>query len=413
MTNAAHSQAPSPDHSEAQLVEFPLTRTHPFGPPPEYQGFRDEAAITRVQLPSGQCPWLLTRHEDIRAMLTDPRFSSDRFNPGFPLLLRSGRLERGRLNPSLINLDPPEHGTARRQVVGEFTVNRMRALQPRIQQIVDEHIDAILAGPNTTDLVSTLSLPVPSLVTCELLGVPYTDHEFFQGLSSTLLNRQVTQDVRQQAVDKLMDYLGELVAGKEAEPTDDLLGRQIRLRRESGDYDRDELVSLASLLLIAGHETTANMISLGTLALMENPETRAALAADPAKTPGAVEEMLRYFTVADLATSRVARADVEIAGQLIRAGEGVLGLSYSANRDEAAFADADELDIERGARHHLAFGFGPHQCLGQNLARIELQIVFDTLLRRIPELRLAVPVEQLPFKHDSAVFGLYCLPVTW
>ncbi|MEQ0563948.1 cytochrome P450 [Amycolatopsis sp. NEAU-NG30] len=394
---------------------FPLLRSCPFAPPPAYEKLREAGPVHRVKLQSGSEAWALTRLEDVRQMLTDPRFSSDRFNPGFPILTKQGRpVRRGGFTPSLINMDPPEHGAARREVVGEFTVKRMKALQPRIQQIVDEHIDAILAGPKPADLVSALALPVPSLVICELLGVPYADHDFFQARSSAMLNREIDQETRTKAVDELQEYLDRLVSEKEAEPADDLLGRQIlKQREEHGKADHDSLVSLAFLLLIAGHETTANMISLGTVALLENPGQLAIIKNDPGKTLDAVEELLRYFTIAEFATSRVATEDVEIAGQLIREGEGVLGLSYSGNRDEAAFENPDELDIERGARHHVAFGFGPHQCLGQNLARMELQIVFDTLFRRIPGLKLAAPVEQLPFKHDSSVFGLYCLPVTW
>ncbi|AEK39386.1 cytochrome P450 [Amycolatopsis mediterranei S699] len=393
---------------------FPLLRTCPFAPPPAYGELREAGPVHRVTLQSGQEAWAVTRLEDVRQLLTDPRFSSDRFNPGFPILTKTGRPQRRRFTASLINMDPPEHGAARREVVGEFTVKRMKALQPRIQQIVDEHIDAILAGPKPADLVSALALPVPSLVICEQLGVPYADHEFFQVRSSTLLNREVTQEARVQAVEELQNYLDELVTAKEADPTDDLLGRQIlKQREEHGDVAHDELVSLAFLLLLAGHETTANMISLGTVALLENPDQLEIIKNDPGKTLDAVEELLRYFTIAEFATSRVATEDVEIGGQLIREGEGVLGLSYSGNRDEAAFENADQLDLERGARHHVAFGFGPHQCLGQNLARMELQIVFDTLFRRIPELKLAAPADQLPYKHDSSIFGLYCLPVTW
>jgi cytochrome P450 len=172
-------------------------------------------------------------------------------------------------------------------------------------------------------------------------------------------------------------------------------------------------VSLGFLLLIAGHETTANMISLGVMTLLEDPVQLAALRADPDITPRAVEELLRYFTIAEFATSRVAKEDIEIGGVLIRAGEGVIALGNAANRDPAAFENGDKLDFERGARHHITFGFGAHQCLGQNLARMELQIVFDTLFRRVPGLRLAVPVDELPFKDDAAIYGLYELPVTW
>jgi cytochrome P450 len=401
------------DQESVRSAAFPMARTCPFDPPPAYGEYREHDPITRIELRPGQPAWLLSRHEDVRAMLNDPRFSSDRFQPGFPNLLQARPPARRRIGASLISMDGAEHNSARREVLGEFTVRRMRDLRPRIQQFVDEHLDAILAGPKPADLVSALAMPVPSLVICELLGVPYADHDFFQQHSAALLNRTTAQQDRVQAVDALQGYLDQLVTAKEADPGDDLIGRQIRKQRESGEVRHDDLVSLGFLLLIAGHETTANMISLGTVALLENPEQLATLKADPGTTLEAVEEMLRYFTITDLVTSRVATEDVQLGGVTIPAGEGVIGLSHSANRDEAAFPNADEFDIERGARHHVAFGFGPHQCLGQNLARMELQIVFDTLFQRIPDLKLAEAVDDLPFKHDSTVFGLYSLPVTW
>lgn len=392
-------------------VTIPVPRTCPFAPPAEYTALREQGPACRVTLPNGETAWALTRHEDIRAMLTDPRFSSDRSHPSFPLLLGVRADTRFRL--SLISMDPPEHGPARRAVVGEFTVKRLDALRPRIQQIVDRQLDAMLAGPRPADLVQALSLPVPSLVICELLGVPYSDHDFFQARSSAVLRRTTPTEERLRAREDLRHYLDELIRLKEANPTDDLLGRQLIKRSEAGSYDHDELVSLAVLLLVAGHETTANMISLGTLTLLENPADITAIRRDPGKTPGAVEELLRYFTIAEFAASRVAIADVEIGGVLVRSGEGVVALAHAANRDPAAFPQPDDLDITRTVRHHLSFGFGAHQCLGQNLARVELQTVFNTLFRRIPQLRLAARVEDLPFKDDAAIYGLYSLPVTW
>jgi cytochrome P450 len=392
---------------------FPIPRTCPFSPPAEYTELQERAPVSRVTLPTGATAWVLTRHADIRAMLTDPRFSSDRANPGFPVLVEGQNRVAATFPPSLISMDPPVHGPARRAVVGEFTVRRMEALRPRIQQIVDEYLDLMLAGPRPADLVQALSLPVPSRVICELLGVPYADHDFFQSRSSALLRRSTPLEERMRARDELRSYLDELVSRKERIPADDLLGRQVAKRREDGAAGHSDLVGLALLLLIAGHETTANMISLGTLALLEHPDNIAAIREDPGKTPGAVEELLRYFTIAELAASRVATEDVEIGGVLIRAGEGVVALGSSANRDPEAFDHPDELDIGRGARHHVAFGFGPHQCLGQNLARTELQIVFDTLFRRVPGLRLAASVRDLPFKDDGAIYGLYAFPVTW
>jgi len=396
--------------------QFPLARECPFSPPAEYAELREQEPIAKVRLITGKWAWAVSRHEDVRAVLSDPRFSSDRENPNFPVMVAGGRLrpEGEKVEKSLISMDAPHHGPARRAVLGEFTVRRMEALRPRIQAIVDERIDAVLASEGPVDLVRELSLPVPSLVICELLGVPYSDHDFFQQHTSTMISRVSTGPQRFAAFQAIQGYLSDLIDVKEKDPSeDDLLGRQILKGREQGDYRHEALVAMAFLLLVAGHETTANMISLGTVALLENPDQLAKVTADPSKTLSAVEELLRYFTIVDTVTARVATEDVELGGVTIRAGEGVLGLGYSANRDPEAFEDPDALDIERGARHHVAFGFGAHQCLGQNLARMELQIVIDTLFRRIPGLALAEPVEKLAFKDEAAIYGMHSLPVTW
>ncbi|HKS49525.1 MAG TPA: cytochrome P450 [Amycolatopsis sp.] len=394
-------------------MSLPITRTCPHAPHAEHVRLREEAPISRVTLPTGKQAWALTRLEDIRVMLTDPRFSADRTKPEFPFLVKEQQQSVGLFKRSILSLDPPEHGPVRRAVVGEFTVKRMAALRPHIQEIVDGHVDAMLAGPRPVDLVQALSLPVPSLVICELLGVPYRDHDFFQTHSAKLLERHASVAERRAAVDGLWTYLDKLVTAKEADPPEDLLGRLIVKQREERALDHESLVSMAFVLLIAGHETTANMISLGTIGLLEHPEDLAAIKADPAKTPGAVEELLRYWSIVDLGVSRLAKEDIEIGGVLIKTGEGVLALANMANHDPDVFADAMSLDIGRGARHHVAFGFGAHQCLGQNLARLELQIVFDTLFARIPGLKLAVPRDEIPFKDDASVYGVYELPVTW
>ncbi|MFD5827302.1 cytochrome P450 [Lentzea sp. NPDC060358] len=400
--------------TSARQHEFPLARTCPFSPPPEYARIREEDPVTRVRLPGGGWAWAVSRHEDVRTVLNDRRFSADRQHPRFPALVAgeasTRQPERER---TLIEMDAPEHGPARKAVLGEFTVRRMEALRPRIQEIVDDRVDALLAGPKPADLVEAVALPVPSLVICELLGVPYADHAFFQDNTSRLISRTTSPQDRQAAVVALQGYLHDLVAEKERDLPDDLLGRQVVKLREAGTYRRSSLAAMGFLLLVAGHETTANMISLATVAFLDNPDQLGIIGNDPGKTLGAVEEVLRYFTIVDAGTARLCVEDVEVGGQLIRAGEGVLALGLSANRDPRVFPDADRLDVERGARHHLAFGFGPHQCLGQNLARLELQIVFDTLFRRVPSLALATGVGELPFKHDAAIYGLHQLPVTW
>ena len=394
-------------------LEFPVARTCPFEPPAEYRQIREEGPITKVRLPEGGQAWVVTKHEHVRQVLGDPRFSANRQHPDFPATVAGRRMIAKDDERSLIALDAPEHTQARRAVVGEFTVRRIEALRPRIQQIVDESIDRMIAGPRPADLVQALSLPVPSLVICEMLGVPYADHEFFQAHTTKMINRLIDPAARRAAFESIRDYMDDLITRKEADPPDDLLGRQIAKLRAEGSYRHSAMVSLGFLLLLAGHETTANMISLGTLVLLRNPEQLAALRSGASSTLDAVEEMLRYFTIVDTATARLCVEDIEIGGVRIRAGEGVLALGYAANRDPEAFDDPDAFDIERGARHHVAFGFGPHQCLGQNLARTELQIVFDTLFGRLPTLELAAAVDDLPFKDDASIYGLYGLPVTW
>jgi cytochrome P450 len=397
-------------------LELPVPRRCPFTQPAEYARLREQSPISKVRLIGGAEVWWVSRYDEARAILADRRFSSDRRKDNFPVASSDpGVRERARSQPpSMIGMDGAEHAAARRAVIGEFTVRRLAALRPRIQQIVDRFIDDMLAtDERPVDLVKALSLPVPSLVICELLGVPYTDHDFFQTRTTALIRRTSAPEERKRAFDELRAYLDELITRKESDLGDDLYSRQIARQREEGTLDHGALVSMAFLLLLAGHETTANMISLGVVGLLNRPDQLAVIKADPGKTPMAVEELLRYFSIVETATARVATEDVEIGGVTIKADEGVVISSLSANWDPAIFDDPANLDVERGARHHIAFGYGPHQCLGQNLARTELQIVFDTLFRRIPTLRLAAPVDALPFKTDAAIYGAYEVPVTW
>ncbi|TCK25829.1 cytochrome P450 [Pseudonocardia endophytica] len=395
---------------------YPAVRTCPFAEPEQYGRQREQAAVSRVRLRGGDEAWWVSRHEEGRAILTDRRFSSDRRLPRFPLPDGDPAVRERFRNqpPSMIGMDGAEHSAARRAVIGEFTVKRLAALRPRIEQIVDGFVDEMLAADeHPVDLVAALSLPVPSLVICEMLGVPYDDHDFFQVRTSALIRRTTPSADKQRALDELRGYLAELITRKESEPGDDLFSRQIAAQKAEGTFDHAAMVSLAFLLLAAGHETTANMISLGVVGLLERPDQLALLTSDPSRIPLAVEELLRYFSIVGTATSRVATEDVEIAGETIRAGEGVIVSGLAVNRDPRVFDEPDALDVERGARHHIAFGFGPHQCLGQNLARQELEVVFGTLFRRIPGLRLAVPVDEVDFKDDAAIYGAWRLPVTW
>jgi hypothetical protein len=400
-----------PATDQVDTPAFPAARAAgcPFDPPPTLRALQEQTRLARVRLWDGSTPWLVTRYADQRALLADPRISADITRPGYPspAPIRGGSI-------SFILMDDPEHARLRRMVTAPFTIKRVAAMRPAVQKIVDDLIDEMLAGPKPVDLVEAFALPVPSLVICRLLGVPYSDHDLFQDNSKILINRDAAPEDRAAAAGRLFEYLDRLIGEKLDNPGDDLLSG-LTERIGNGELSRQEAAQMGVLMLIAGHETTANMIALGTLALLEHPDQLAVLREtdDPKLVASAVEELLRYLNITHNGRRRVALEDIEIAGQVIRAGEGVILANDIANRDPDVFPDPDRLDIQRDARRHVAFGFGVHQCLGQPLARMELEVVYSTLYRRIPTLRSATELDRLPFKHDGSVYGVYELPVTW
>ncbi|MFI8191730.1 cytochrome P450 [Streptomyces sp. NPDC085946] len=391
-------------------VAFPQDRTCPYQPPASYDPLRAARPLARITLYDGREAWLVTGHAAARDLLADPRLSSDRTRPGFPAPTARFAAVRSR-TAALLGVDDPEHRAQRRTVAADFTLKRAVALRPRIQQIVDERLDAMIAQGPPAELVSAFALPVPSMVICALLGIPYADHDFFETQSRRLLRGPSAADV-EDARARLEEYLGELIDRKHEDPGTGLLDDLVRRGLREGAVDRDHLVSMAIILLVAGHETTANMISLGTYTLLRHPGRLAELRADPALLPAAVEELMRVLSIAD-GLLRVAVEDIEVAGTTIRAGDGVLFATSVINRDETVYPDPDALDWHRSARHHVAFGFGIHQCLGQNLARTELEIALGTLFERLPGLRLAAPADEIPFKPGDTIQGMLELPVTW
>jgi cytochrome P450 len=402
--------------TSAGIPAFPMTRAAacPFSPPPGLLALQAQAPVAKVRLWDGSSPWLVTRFAEERALLGDSRMSRDTERPDYPHTSVAAR-ERRTVGRTFIGMDDPEHARLRRMVTARFAIKRIEALRPAIQRIVDGRIDRMLAGPKPVDLVQAFALPVPSLVICELLGVPYADHDFFHAMTATLVHRESSAEAAREANCKLLDYLDRLVAEKLADAGDDLLSELATGHVKTGELTQREAAGMGVLLLLAGHETTANMIALGTLALLEHPDQLAALrdGDDPKLVAGAVEELLRYLTIIHSGLRRVALADIEIGDQTIRAGDGVILAADAGNRDERAFVDPHRLDIHRDAGGHVAFGYGMHQCLGQPLARVELQVVYGTLYRRIPNLRLAADLGQVPFKHDGSIYGVYELPVTW
>ncbi|WP_328992414.1 cytochrome P450 [Kribbella sp. NBC_01245] len=393
---------------------FPLGRPTgcPFDPASAYAALREEAPLTKVSTPAGVDAWMVSRYDDLRTVLRDRRLSS-RLAPS-DHVVEDADLDREVDAGSILNLDGAEHTRLRRLLTTEFTVKRIEALRPRIQQIIDVHIDALLASPRPVDLVRDFALPIPSLVICELLGVPYADRDVFQRQSAQLVAVDVPLPEAEAVAAEMQQYMAGLVMAKLEQPADDLLSRLIeRANSTERPLSMEELVSIGITLLIAGHETTANMIALSTLVLLRNPDQLKVLQEHPELAPTATEELLRYLSVVQFGVFRQVTEDMELASEQLKAGEFLIAALSAGNRDESVYPAADQVDLSRRASTHLAFGFGPHQCLGQQLARVELQEVFTRLYRRIPTLRLAVPFEEIDFKHNTLVYGVKALPVTW
>ncbi|MDO9712672.1 cytochrome P450 [Paracraurococcus lichenis] len=397
----------------ATLPDYPTRRAWPLDPPPALAEMRRAAPLARVRLWNGQEAWLVTGYAELRALLTDPRVSADNLRPNYPGANPGMTIVR-RKYPTFIAMDAPEHLQQRRMLTAEFTVKRIEAMKPRLQAIVDGLLDAMVAKGPPADLVHDLTLALPITAICDLLGVPYADQPYFHDMAMVIASAHTPPERAAAASEELCDgYIGGLIDRKDADPQDDLLSRLVVNQMRPGHLTRHQLIGMARLLLVAGHETSANTMAMGVLALLENPGQKQALIDDPALLPGAVEEILRYIDPAHAGRRRTALADIEIAGVTIRAGEGIIAHNPAADRDPAAFPDPDRFDIRRDARHHVAFGYGPHQCLGQPLARAELSVLLGTLFRRLPGLALDVPVTSLTYREQSFVYGVERVPVRW
>ncbi|SEP53153.1 cytochrome P450 [Amycolatopsis saalfeldensis] len=392
------------------IPELPFARPAgcPFDPPAGLGPIREQRPLARLTYPDGHRGWLVTGYAQTRAVLADQRFSSRDELAHYPL---PGLAELDEMPPAavgdLTGLDAPEHTRYRRLLAGKFTVRRMRQLGERVEQVTAEHLDAMERRGPEVDLVEAYAHPVPAVMICELLGVPYADRAEFQGHTAEMSRSDAAPEDQFAAYGELQKYVRGLVLAKRAAPTDDLLSDLT-----TTDLTDDELAGVGTFLLGAGLDTTANMLALGTFALLRNPG-QLALLRGPDGAERAVEELLRYLTIAHTGV-RVALEDVEVDGQLIKAGESVAVSLQAANRDPAKFADPDALDLSRKATGHLAFGHGIHQCLGQQLARVELRVALPALFTRFPTLRLAVPPEDVPLRpgHQN-IYGVIRLPVTW
>ncbi|MFJ6183405.1 cytochrome P450 [Streptomyces sp. NPDC092295] len=375
----------------------------PFDPPAELLDALRHGPISSYTHPGGKPGWVITGYEMVRSVLADPRFSSRKE------LMNVVDFELPPAPPGeFLLMDEPEHGRYRKPLVGKFTVRRMRMLTERIEQITAGCLDAMEQAGPPTDLVTAFAKPIPTIVICEILGVPYEDRASFQEQIDAFMGGEVSDEELIAAYTATQEYLAQLVAAKRAKPTDDILSELT-----DSDLTDEELKGISLILLAAGFDTTANMLSLGTFALLQNPEQLAALRGDPALTDGAVEELLRYLSVAKT-FHRTALEDVELGGQIVKAGTTVV-LSYNAaNRDPHRFTDPHTLNLRRQAAGHLAFSHGIHQCLGQQLARVEMRVAFRALVDRFPTLRLAVPAAEVGLRPETAdIFGVKRLPVTW
>ncbi|ADD42416.1 cytochrome P450 [Stackebrandtia nassauensis] len=396
--------APSP------VSALPTARAagRPFDPPEGLTELRERAPLSRMTYPDGHEGWVVTSHALVRQVLSDPRFSIRPELRHLPISGVPGGDNPQPAQPGFFgSMDPPDHTGYRKLLTGQFTVRRMRTLTEHVREVTTTHLDAMERQGPPADLVTALAQPLPAQVMCELLGVPYAERERFQQQALSLFRLNVPPEELAATYAVVHGYVAELVQAKREHPTDDLLSGLTE-----SDLTDVELVNIGFSLLGAGLDTTANMIALGTFALLSHPIQLAALKADPGITGHAVEELLRYLSIIPF-TVRTALEDTEMDGQLIRAGESVTVSVPTANRDPEHFADPDTLDLLRPTAGHVAFGHGIHQCLGQQLARVEMEVAFPALFQRFPTLRLAVEPEEVALRTDMLIYGVHGLPVTW
>ncbi|HXV93710.1 MAG TPA: cytochrome P450 [Pseudonocardia sp.] len=381
-----------------------------------YAALAAAGPVHPITMPDGTRAWLVTGHDEVRAVLSDPRLVKAAPPPGGHRVHGGGSTlppdVDAAMNTDLLHLDPPDHTRLRRLVSAAFTRRRVEQLAPRVQEITDELLDG-MSGAREVDLVATFAYPLPIAVICELLGVPAQGREAFRDWSVTIVGGTLSgQQAWVDAATAMIGYVRELVAAKRSAPADDLLTALVAVRDGSDRLSEDELTSMVFLLLVAGHETTVNLIGNGVLALLTHPDQLALLRSEPERLPAAVEELLRFDGPLQVATFRWTTEPVEIGATVVPAGEMVVPGLLAANRDPARVRDPERLDLDRGGPAHLAFGHGVHHCLGAPLARLEGRIALGSLLARFPDLRLARPAAELTRRPGVLMHGLTALPVT-
>lgn len=396
---------------------FPPLRDpdHPLDPPPALMKIREQGGIARIKQWDGVDAWVFTEYETVRAALNDNRLSADPTRPGYPEKSAAYRETLGK-DRNLRTMDHPEHTVQKKMLLRDFSIKRVEEMRPAIKQKIETLIDNIIANGPTFDLVKDFALPIPTMVICEMLGVPFADREFFSEKSNVCTSTTATSEEAASAAKELYSYMEHLIQIKGAHPENDLVSRLVEEQLKPGLLSKKDVIEMARFILIAGHETTANMISLSTIALLLHPEQAELLRTDddPAFVVNAVDELLRYLSVTHTGRRRVAVEDLEIGGQQIKAGEGVILLNSVGDRDESIFPDAARLDLTRkNARNHMAFGGGIHRCTGASLSKCELELVHSSIWKRLPNLALAVPAAEIPYYDEGSVYGVRSVPLVW
>lgn len=398
-------------------MAFPMPRSCPFSAPAEYADLRAQGSASRVVLPTGRQAWVVAGYADVRALLADRRLSADVRHPNFPALAE-GEQEVGARTRPFIRMDPPEHTAHRRMLLPEMTVRKARAMRRSVQRIADERVDELLRHGPPVDLLPQYAHTVSSTVMCEMIGVRRAD-PFFRRITGALGSQQIgggASDASSatEGLDALFEVFDDLVTERERDLGDDLLSRLIADQLHTGAVTRDDLLATVAITVVAGRETTTNMIGLSVLALLDDDRRLwKQLDADPTLMPAAVEELLRALSVGDSIALRTVTEDVAVGDVVIPAGDGVIPLLAGANHDPAVFPEPSVIDFRREGRTHVGFGYGVHQCVGQNLARVELQIALGTLIDRVPGMRLDAALSDIAFKHDGIAYGPVRVPVTW
>lgn len=394
--------------------KFPFSRPSGTAPPAEYAKLRKECPLSRVRLWDDSKMWMVVRHKDVCDVLGDPRFSKVRTHPGFPELTSGGKAAAAH-RATYVDMDAPEHTKQRGMVEPMFDRKNIDSLRPSFQKTVDECLEEMIkvGCQEPVDLVEEFALRVPTQIIYRLMGIPEKDMDFLTSKNAVRTSASGTAGDKSAASKDLNEYISKLVESKVKEPKDDLISKLVVEQMNTGNLDHEDVVQLTFLHLVAGNATMVNLIALGVVELLQHPQQLEDMKKEPKLVEPMVEELLRYHTSSALATRRVADQDVELLGQVVQKNEGIYASNMSANRDESVFKDPDTFDIHRSPGPQLGFGYGAHVCVARWLARAELQCVFGTIFQKLPNLKLAVPFDEVKYSEPDQDVGITELPVTW